>query len=340
MDRSTFDNACQVLRQYGFAVSGEGALVRHDGGFSGADVWRVATSAGPCCLKRWPTESPGVERIRWVHTLLRHAHSTGCRFVPLPLRTEAGATVVELSGRYWELTNWLDGRADDAPLLSEVRLTSAARAVAQFHVSLSSEPWAAVAPAVSPGVVDRLERLDRGLADGFHDVRTAVMTFDWIGLAARRDEYLGLFGRAATLVRPQLAEAATRTLRLQPCIRDLRREHLLFSADSLTGVVDYGAVQMDHPAIDTARLLGECAGDDELRRHVALASYRTAVGQRFSDAADTTLVAAFDRSNVLLSPGNWLRWILVERREFVDRAAVLRRFDVLMARLRRLVETG
>lgn len=337
MDRPTFDDARRVLRQYGFAVGGEGELVRHDGGFSGADVWRVATSAGPCCLRRWPIEAPSHDRIRWIHTLLQHAHTVGCRFLPLPLRTDTGATVVEQSDRLWELTNWLPGRADDAAALDEARLTSAARALGHFHVALASEPWAAVVPAASPGLVERLERLDRGLSDGMHDVRDAGVPFDWIGLAARRDEYMALFGRAATLIRPHLAEAAGRVLRLQPCIRDLRREHLLFSNGELTGLVDFGAVQIDHPAIDTARLLGEGAGDDESRRTATLDAYRSTVGPQFADAVDAELIAAFDGGNVLLSPYNWLRWILVERREFADRAAVLRRLDELMARLRHLL---
>jgi hypothetical protein len=52
------------------------------------------------------------------------------------------------------------------------------------------------------------------------------------------------------------------------------------------------------------------------------------------------LVQAFDRSGTLLSPLNWLRWIFLEQRDFPDRDAVVRRFDQLLARLRRMVETA
>jgi homoserine kinase type II len=340
MAEPSFHDIDEVLRRYGFTVTGPPAVVRVGGGFSGADVWRVDTTAGMCCLRRWPASEPGRDRLRWIHTILRQAYFAGCRFLPLPLAAEDAATAVIQAGRLWELTNWLDGRADDSPSLDERRMTSAVRAFAQFHRTLCDEPWASVAAAPSPGLVDRLERLDHGLATGLADLRAAEIPLGWSELAARRDEYLRLFGRAAAIVRPHVSDFAGRSRILQPCIRDLRREHLLFDGDELCGLVDFGAMQMEHPAIDVARLLGECVGDDRARRDAALAEYRAAAGPALADAADPAVVGAFDAGNLVLSPYNWLRWILVEGRDFADRRAVLQRLDALLARLQTLVDRG
>jgi homoserine kinase type II len=202
---------------------------------------------------------------------------------------------------------------------------------------LADEPWASACDEPSPGLADRLQRIDAGLNSGLRDIRTAEIPFGWAELGSRRDEYLELFGHAAVIVRPLLVELVQRRRRLQPTIRDVRREHLLFTGDRLSGLVDFGAAQMEYPGIDVAHMLGECVGEDASRRIAALATYRAAAPSQLADAADPALVDAFDHGALLLSPYNWLRWILVEHREFADRPAVVRRFDTLMSRLRRLV---
>jgi homoserine kinase type II len=42
-----------------------------------------------------------------------------------------------------------------------------------------------------------------------------------------------------------------------PCFCDLHADHVLFSGETVTGMVDFGAMKIDHPAIDLARLLGD-----------------------------------------------------------------------------------
>jgi homoserine kinase type II len=233
----------------------------------------------------------------------------------------------------------MSGGPHENPTLNDARLAAACRALAKFHGALADEPWAGAVEEPSPGLAERLMRIDEGLATGLRELRSAPSPFDWAELQIRRDEYVDLFAPAAAIVRPRLVDGRARRRRLQPCIRDIRREHLLFVGDELTGLVDFGALQMDHPAIDTARLLGECVGDDGSRRDTALAAYRAAAPPQLADAADPALIDAFDGANLVLSPGNWLRWILIEQRRFADRAAVVRRMDELMMRLRRLVRS-
>ena len=44
---------------------------------------------------------------------------------------------------------------------------------------------------------------------------------------------------------------------LQRCIRDLRRDHLLFQGDQLSGIVDFDAMGVDNVSADVARLLAD-----------------------------------------------------------------------------------
>ena len=50
-------------------------------------------------------------------------------------------------------------------------------------------------------------------------------------------------------------------------------------------------------------------------------------------------VRVFDRSTVLLSGMNWLRWIALDGRTFDDRPRVLERLDENLSRMERLAST-
>ena len=49
---------------------------------------------------------------------------------------------------------------------------------------------------------------------------------------------------------------------LQPAIRDLWHDHLLFTGDQLTGLIDFDAMQMDSIALDLTRCLGSLVPGD------------------------------------------------------------------------------
>jgi len=115
-------------------------------------------------------------------------------------------------------------------------------------------------------------------------------------------------------------------LPLQPIMRDARREHFLFSAGRLSGLVDFGAMTVDTPALDLARLLGDWAGNDQTL-------WQAGVGAYGADRAIERLIRPFDASGVALSAANWLRWIAQGQPPAVDRLAYLRiRFDALAPR--------
>jgi hypothetical protein len=64
-----------VLAQYASALQPLRSERLPSGGFSGAQLWRLETVAGPLCLRRWPAEHPSAQRLTLIHNVLRHART-------------------------------------------------------------------------------------------------------------------------------------------------------------------------------------------------------------------------------------------------------------------------
>jgi homoserine kinase type II len=352
----------RILARYGLAVD-EAETTPVGSGFSGADVWRVATSVGPLCVRRWPSEHPTPDRLAWIHGRLRVAFDAGCVFVPAPMADRDGWTVIVESGRLWEVTPWMPGRPELASTPSAELVIAALDALAKFHRAMTSQSGP-VQPAPSPGLADRLDRLDRGLAGEVDLLRRCDVPAVWHALDSRRAKFLDLFPRVAVAIRPAVVAAAAMPVPMLPCIRDIRREHVLFTANVVSGWVDFGAMRDEAPAADVARVLGEFVDDrSEWPRFTAeyvavsqLALAHDSVAERVGTSAGAStaakygdlfasertllrLIQAFDQTGTLLSPYNWFRWILVEGRDFADRRAVVERLDRLLVRLRRMAST-
>lgn len=338
-DRSQSDDDInRILSRYGLAAADASSVRRASSGFSAADVWRVETAAAPMCVRRWPVEHPGPARLAEMHAILRKASVAGCNFVPVPIGARDGvSTFVEDGGRLWEVTPWMPGQPNDTPSLTVPRRWSALAALASFHSAVASEGRNAV-PQLSPGLSQRRELLERCLAGPLLPLEQTNLPKPWEKLRSRRDDYLSLFPRAAMKVHPLLVAAAAIPVVLQPCIRDIRCEHVLFTGDEVTGWVDYGAMRDEHSAVDVARLSSDLC-DDRISPALAWGEYAQFRGPTFADPVGPQLVEAFVCSGILLSPYNWFRWILVEGRDFSDRKAVVARIDELLRRLRRMVET-
>jgi homoserine kinase type II len=242
-------------------------------------------------------------------------------FVPALLTTATGHTLAQVGGRVWDATRWVSGSPLSHPTAAEVGAAGAA--VARLHAV-----WAAdrrVAPA--PGVLNRL----RVLAEG----RTFAPSHLRAGLGLP-PELRPVILRACEVVSGvgPVAESDLRPwenvpLPVQPCVRDLRGEHVLFSGPSVTGVVDFGAMAEDTPAVDVARMLGDLAGDDEGLFAAGLHGYRAAGG---NSGVTDELVRVLDRAGVVCSVVGWLVRLLVERRSYPDPAAVATRLGHLLTR--------
>jgi Ser/Thr protein kinase RdoA (MazF antagonist) len=132
------------------------------------------------------------------------------------------------------------------------------------------------------------------------------------------------------LVIGQLAPLADVPFALQPCIRDVWHDHVLFDGDRVTGFVDFGGMQIDTPATDVARLLGSLVGDKPAGRRDGLAAYAAVRPLSEQEAAAVT---ALDAAGTVLAGVNWIRWIYLDGRQFENHLQVVHRFGRILVRL-------
>ncbi len=296
------------------------------GGFSGARLWRVEAVGGPICLRAWPKEVDAT-RVTFLHQLLEHARHAALPFVPRLYRSFEQLTMVSHGGRLWEAADWLPGSADYRTRPTPCRLSAACTALAQLHCA-----WAPIAR--SEGVPPCVRRR-RAVV---HEWETSVCS-GWRALegAARDDPVRPVAERAWHLLPPHIARVegqlhqwSESTLPLQPCHGDPWHDNLLFADEQLTGLVDYSAARVDHPAVDVARMLGSLAGGDAVGWEAGLASYRAAWSFSRDDEA---LARALDRTGPAVAAANWLLRLYRDQRGFADRTAVARRLEDVLQRL-------
>jgi len=304
------------------------------GGFSGARFWRLTTPRGLLCLRRWPPEYPTVERLQFIQAVLWHVNVEGFELSPLPLEADDHAGFVEHQGALWQLEPWMPGVADYHASPSEARLRSALAALARFHLAAASFPLAENRLLPSPRLLQRRDRLVALRAGELDRLAAAIQPGKWPALAERATRLVQLVRLAADRVGQTLASAVPLEVPIQPCIGDVWHDHVLFLADSVTGIVDFGGMRADTVAGDIARLLGSLVADDATGWQIGLAAYDRC---RPLLPDERRLVTAFDRSGVLLSGLEWIEWIYVDRRVFSSPAAIESRLDTGIARLARLI---
>jgi Ser/Thr protein kinase RdoA (MazF antagonist) len=300
------------------------------GGFSGARLWRVETGGQSFCLRAWPTHQSDPSRLDFLHGLMRRARSAGLAFVPAVIATSDGHDHVEHGGRLWDLTEWLPGVADFHADPSPARLEAAAASLARVH--LAWEQLFASANDVCPALQRRLSA-----AAGWQELRRSGWPVGW--QAGHADPVQPVAERAWRIVDRRVADIPPRLQpwtdsrrTLQPCLCDVWHDHLLFTGDRLTGLIDYGAARVDHPAADVARMFGSLVPDDASAWQLALRAYR-AVRPLGSEEAEMAL--ALDETGTVIGVATWLRWLYEEFRPYEDRTAVARRLDLLVGRVER-----
>ena len=305
--------AGRVLGQYPSPLRGAPEALGNRGGFSGARLWRLHTAAGLLCLRAGAPQETR-EQLVARHRLMRLAREAGLAFIPRVLETMSGDTGVEASGRVWELMEWMPGRADYRELPSGGKLETAARSLARVHLA-----WAVLGgEEVSPCPAVRRRLL---VAEGFPSGRLESASWK---LAATVSRWLPRV--------PQMLLTANVTSRIQPCLRDVWHDHLLYEGEQLTGLIDYAAVGPDSVAVDVARMVGSLVGDDEEGWRVALSAYREV---RTFSHQEEQLARVLDRTGVIVGLANWLRWLGEPGREFEESAHVTQRIEELLARVAR-----
>lgn len=264
------------------------------GGFSGSHVWRGDDGVTPTyCLKCWP-EPYSPDRLQQVHRRMTAARSAGLPFVPTPVSAAPGDTVVEAVGRTWDVTDWMPGTADFRSVPTPARLTAVCSALASLHRVWAVERRFAPCPAVAR----RLALLN--------DWQRTVSprSFDLFSPPLRE-----LFGQAYTLVAGRFDACRTALSRwvgvevvVFPCLCDPHHDHWLFEGDRLTGVIDFGAMKVDSPAVDLARALGDCVGPRSERFDLGLRLYADADPPV---AVDQNLVRLLADTGVVGALANW-----------------------------------
>lgn len=284
------------------------------GGLSGSRLWRFNAGRGELVLRRWPEDAPSFDHLIRIHDWLDH--TARLDFVPRPIRATGGRTLVLNADRAWELTPWKPGSpALAAPPPSSV-VKSAFTGLAAFHQSLAH--YSAAAPVAE--LADRARELEHLLAHSlveWRDVIDRAESTDKCVAPAR--QWIDLAQLTAPRILPTLHAAASISVPSQPCIRDCRPDHFLFEGETLTGLVDFGAMDIGSVAGDLARLLAEWLPFDSTLRSDAIEAYSAL---RPLAADELRLIPVYENSAAILGGSRWLRWHFLERRQFESPSAV------------------
>lgn len=307
------------------------------GGFSGARVWRVTHDQRHFALRCWPRSAGSPCRLGVNLLLQDHLADDGLP-VPRSVSTTSGPSIVYIDGHSWGLATWMLGEADYWQTPRPVKLQAALATLAHLHVSsarmTAGGPRYRARTAHSPGLVKRANRLQEFVSGDFYQLETAVRRHGSSSETSLAREALSLIERTA----PAQLEASWRWRRielpLQWCLRDVWHDHVLFTGDSVTGIIDFDAAAIDSPAGDVARLLGSLVGDAPDPWAVGLESYCQA---RPLSQVELEAVRFFDASGTVLSAVNWLHWLFRDKAALgaqIDRQACLQRLARLVVRLR------
>jgi thiamine kinase-like enzyme len=217
---------------------------RVDSGFSGATVWKGSLDrVSQFALKCWPT-SVSTERIPFIHRAQSDVSSLS--FVPKLIRTRRGNTFCDVDRRLWDVSTWMPGDAESGNDFIVPRRRAAVNALVSIH-----RIWASTfqAEEICPAVQRRLSLID-DYRQWSHSRATGTNDSQLVTLMARLPVHLN---KAELVLRPWTRQRVPVHL----CFTDVHREHVLFTDDEVTGLIDFGAVKLDSPAADLARLFGE-----------------------------------------------------------------------------------
>ena len=253
----------------------------------------LRSSGPPRRLSRWATRGgaagPGSGVSR--RDAARWSPAPGPRMAPVA-RTSSGSIAGWPKPGTWVSSRsrsrrWTDGRSRSMRACSgrsapgtrggptpsrpppRPRLRAGLTALAAFHQVLARHQ----VRGPSPGLQARFHELNWLTLGGFDVLEGAIDRAPAESGRAPARRWLDLARRAAPRVIPPLRRASARVVALQPCLRDARPEHLLFTGERVTGLVDFGAMAIESVAADLARLLAEWVGADRSARADALDAY-------------------------------------------------------------------
>jgi Ser/Thr protein kinase RdoA (MazF antagonist) len=323
----------RILKTHYPAFASAGSVAPAEtSGFSGAAIFRVETDIGPFCLRRWPPGTMPASRLAGIHLLVAEVFQSGITVVPVPVMARSGVTFVEDAGAFWQLEPWMPGEADFHGRPNAGRLESALTTLAQIH-DVAESASAAAAQSDIPQTIPERQKILGDTSRELAGIEAGLQQESHIrfGTVARR--IVTQFSKRESEIEAAFAEAARHSVPILPCLRDVWHDHLLFSDDALTGLVDFGAVRLDTVAADLSRLLGSLFqssyASDRARWDEALSIYERT---RPLTEAERRLIPILGESGVLLSGTHWLRSRYV-RSSLFDIPRVCERLESIAARL-------
>lgn len=279
-------------------------------GLSGARVYRAETPGGAFCLRRWP---PGTMRMRLdeVHRFMMSAQTGGCTQVPELVCEQDQPIAWVADGCLWDLSHWMPGRCLAIGEISANRIEQGIAAIGMLHRAVAGNFCQQQVP---PALIARIARIDDLVNSGILQ-RPPDCPPELQALAHRATV---LWNTNQQAIRYRLNEFATIPVLTQWVLRDVHREHLLFtgldtSQPAVSAIVDYDAVRIDTPATDLARFLGSwgrLSADDYAS---AINRYRQ-ICPLSDDAA--RLIPLLDAATCLIACANWTVWLCIENRVF------------------------
>jgi Ser/Thr protein kinase RdoA (MazF antagonist) len=334
-----------VLARYGdrYAPNPAGVTAA-PAGFSGARVFRVETASGQFALRRMLRDQVEPARLSGLHRLIGHLHQHGVIEVPVPVSDLEGSTFCLVEKHVWQLEPWMPGSADFWLNPSKARLQNALRCLARVHLAAarfkarhSEAAWFQCACLGQPRCLTRrMELLEEWYASRRRLVEDRLPISDSAAPTLLARQIFDAVDKAGKAIARELRLASRVLVPLQPCVRDVWHDHLLFSGNEVTGLIDLHECRTDNVAADLARLVGSLVGDDRQGWDLALEAYAAV---RPLSPEERALVEICDRSEVLLAGTTWLGWLLIERRPLPEPGKVLSRLQQVAARLKRLAAT-
>lgn len=307
-------------------------------GFSGAAIFRVVCAAKTYCLRRWPMPGPEIPRLKGLHRLLAWTCDHGLDQVAVPLKLPSGASWTEGAGYLWQLEPWKPGRADFHLNPNRNRLREALRILARWQIAArtfvpqaSEVAWFASTPAGhSPGLQERWHAIRDYQQSGAQRFLPSLATYPDLEIKAILQQIWQKFQLIALAIAAELGTLLPCKFPLQPCLRDIWHDHILFTGDEVTGVIDASACRTENVTTDIARLLGSLVGDDRSEWDFALTCYQEL---RPLTLLELRLLNTFDLSGVALSGATWLDWLLIQHKPIKCRQQLLDRLTAILRRM-------
>jgi homoserine kinase type II len=300
-------------------------------GFSGANLWKIdTTDSKSLCLKNYRGGALTVGQLDGIHRVLIHAFNEGCDFIAKPMRLTDGFTTVVAGPKnspskgLWDLSTWAPGGAITS--FSDSQIENAFASIARFHKA-AAQVNLAFGPSPNLGQrqmqLEKLVRPESAMLDQAASQLKSASIHPTLQetLATLVDLLCRVPQSQIASLQNRLSEFSKMDLPLHPVVRDLRAEHLLFTDDQLTGLVDFDAMQMDSVAYDLSRLTSSMRLSEH-QLHLALSTYHAS---RPIQAAEAKLIQLLTAVGRLLAPLSWINWLVLERRSFSNLSAVQRR---------------